>query len=152
MYIPISKIWSTLSHEKMRLLQRVTPFIGHWTSADDRNPTRAWRQGGRGAGGRGTAGLERTSLASQIWKLPKFGNEPTGFFTSNKTMLRICKKGESVKQGCQIFLGTKYQKIYHITTNHELYQMSIKYNKRPRPKNGPSVHKIYQRLPLQDPP
>jgi hypothetical protein len=28
--------------------------------------------------------------------------------------------------------------------------MSIKYNKRP--KNGPSVHKIYQHLPLQDPP
>jgi hypothetical protein len=28
--------------------------------------------------------------------------------------------------------------------------MSIKYNKRP--SNGPSVHKIYQHLPLQDPP
>jgi hypothetical protein len=28
--------------------------------------------------------------------------------------------------------------------------MSIKYNKRPL--NGPSVHKIYQHLPLQDPP
>jgi hypothetical protein len=29
---------------------------------------------------------------------------------------------------------------------YELCQMSIKYNKRP------SVHKIYQHLPLQDPP
>jgi hypothetical protein len=28
--------------------------------------------------------------------------------------------------------------------------MSIKYNKRPY--NGPSVHKIYQHLPLKDPP
>jgi hypothetical protein len=28
--------------------------------------------------------------------------------------------------------------------------MSIKYNKRPQ--NGPSVHKIYQHLPLQEPP
>jgi hypothetical protein len=28
--------------------------------------------------------------------------------------------------------------------------MSIKYNKRP--ENGPSVHKIYQHLPLQDRP
>jgi hypothetical protein len=28
--------------------------------------------------------------------------------------------------------------------------MSMKYNKRPQ--NGPSVHEIYQHLPLQDPP
>jgi hypothetical protein len=32
---------------------------------------------------------------------------------------------------------------------YELYQMSIKYNKRP--KKGPSFHKIYQHLPWQDP-
>jgi hypothetical protein len=38
----------------------------------------------------------------------------------------------------------------NIPNYHELYQMSIKYNKRPQ--NGPSVHKIYQHLPLQGPP
>jgi hypothetical protein len=46
-------------------------------------------------------------------------------------------------QGCQIFLGTKYQ-------NRKKYnQITIKYNKRPL--TGPSAHKIYQHLPLQDP-
>jgi hypothetical protein len=34
---------------------------------------------------------------------------------------------------------------------HELYQMSIKYNKRPLNEHL-SVHKIYQHLRLQDPP
>jgi hypothetical protein len=38
----------------------------------------------------------------------------------------------------------------NIPNYRELYQMSIEYNKRPH--NGPSVHKIYQHLPLQDPP
>jgi hypothetical protein len=57
---------------------------------------------------------------------------------------------ENSKQGCQIFLGTKYQNGKNITNCHELHQMSIKYNKRPQ--NGPSVHKIYHPLPLQDPP
>jgi hypothetical protein len=38
----------------------------------------------------------------------------------------------------------------NIPNYHKLYQMSIKYNKRPL--NGPSVHKIYHHLPLQDPP
>jgi hypothetical protein len=47
---------------------------------------------------------------------------------------------ENSKQGCQIFLGTKYQNGKNITNCHELHQMSIKYNKRPQ--NGPSVHKI----------
>jgi hypothetical protein len=57
-------------------------------------------------------------------------------------MLRLCG------QGCQIFLGTKYQ-------NGE------KYTKLPRTipnvlkilqKTAKSVHKIYHHLPLQDPP
>jgi hypothetical protein len=38
----------------------------------------------------------------------------------------------------------------NIPNYRELYQMSIKYNKRPQ--NGPSVQKIYQHLPVQDPP
>jgi hypothetical protein len=38
----------------------------------------------------------------------------------------------------------------NIPNYYKLYQMSIKYNKRPL--NWPSVHKIYQQLPLQDPP
>jgi hypothetical protein len=56
-------------------------------------------------------------------------------------------------QGCQIILGTKYQNVKYIPNYHELYQMSIKYNKRLGPfYNGPSFHKIYPHLPLQDPP
>jgi hypothetical protein len=51
-----------------------------------------------------------------------------------------------LKQGCQIFLGTNYQNGKNIPNNHELYRMTIKYNKRP------SVHQIYHHLPLQDPP
>jgi hypothetical protein len=35
------------------------------------------------------------------------------------------------EQGCQIFLGTKYQNWKNIPNYHKLYQMSIKYNKRP---------------------
>jgi hypothetical protein len=54
------------------------------------------------------------------------------------------------RQSCQIFLGTKYQNGENIPNYHELYQMSIKYNKRPQ--SGPSVRKIHQHLPLQDPP
>jgi hypothetical protein len=42
-------------------------------------------------------------------------------------------------QGCQIFLGTEYQNGEKIQNYHDLYQMSIKYNKRPQ--NGPRVHK-----------
>jgi hypothetical protein len=38
----------------------------------------------------------------------------------------------------------------NIPNYHELYQVAIKYNKRPY--NGPSVHKINQNLPLQNPP
>jgi hypothetical protein len=51
-------------------------------------------------------------------------------------------------QGCQIFLGTKYQNGKKFPNYNELYQMSIKYNKRPY--NGPRVnkniytYKIYQ--------
>jgi hypothetical protein len=37
----------------------------------------------------------------------------------------------SSKQGCQIFLGAKYQNGNNVPNYHELYQMSIKYNKRP---------------------
>jgi hypothetical protein len=48
-------------------------------------------------------------------------------------------------QGCQIFLGSKYQNGKKCTK-----LQSLNYNKRPY--NGPSVHKIYQHLPLLDPP
>jgi hypothetical protein len=34
-------------------------------------------------------------------------------------------------QGCQIFLGTKHQRGKNIPYYHELYQMSLKCNKRP---------------------
>jgi hypothetical protein len=34
-------------------------------------------------------------------------------------------------QGCLIFLGTKYQNGKNVPNYLELYQMSIKYNKRP---------------------
>jgi hypothetical protein len=54
------------------------------------------------------------------------------------------------QQGDQILLGTKYQNGKNIPNYRELYQMSIICNKRQY--NGPSVHKIYQHLPLQDPP
>jgi hypothetical protein len=54
------------------------------------------------------------------------------------------------KQGCQIFLSTKYQKGKNIPIYHKIYQMSIKYTKRLL--NGPNVHQICQRLPLQGPP
>jgi hypothetical protein len=56
------------------------------------------------------------------------------------------KKNMYLLQGCQIFLFTKYPNGKNIPNYHELYQMSIKYEKRP--ENGPSVHKIYQHLPL----
>jgi hypothetical protein len=45
---------------------------------------------------------------------------------TNKEVLRY-----GADQGCQIFLGTKYQNVKNIQNYHKLYQMSIKYNKRP---------------------
>jgi hypothetical protein len=39
--------------------------------------------------------------------------------------------GTRSPQGCQIFLGTKYQNAKNIPNYQELYQMPIKYNKRP---------------------
>jgi hypothetical protein len=35
-------------------------------------------------------------------------------------------------QGCQIFLGTKYQNGKKYTKLPQIYEMSIKYNKRPK--------------------
>jgi hypothetical protein len=52
--------------------------------------------------------------------------------------------------GLPDFSWNKIPKRENIPNYDEEYQMSIKYHKRP--KNGPSVHKIYQHLPLQDPP
>jgi hypothetical protein len=43
----------------------------------------------------------------------------------------IESKKDILKQGCQIFLGTKYQNGKNIPSYHKLYQMSIKYNKTP---------------------
>jgi hypothetical protein len=40
----------------------------------------------------------------------------------------------------RFFLGTKYQSEINISNFNE------------RPKNGPGVHKIYQHLPIADPP
>jgi hypothetical protein len=36
----------------------------------------------------------------------------------------------SPHQGCQIFIGTKHQNRKNTPNYHELFQMSIKYNKR----------------------
>jgi hypothetical protein len=41
-----------------------------------------------------------------------------------------CKRNRFIDQGCQIFLGTKYQNGKKLPNYHELYQMSIKCNKR----------------------
>jgi hypothetical protein len=51
-----------------------------------------------------------------------------------------------VKQGCQIFLGTIYQNGEKKPNYHKIYKTTIKLN-------GSKIdHKIYQHLPLQDPP
>jgi hypothetical protein len=49
--------------------------------------------------------------------------EPTG--------KNSCRVNVGARQGCQIFLGTKYQNGKNIPNYHELCQMPIKYNKRP---------------------
>jgi hypothetical protein len=53
-------------------------------------------------------------------------------------------------QGCQIFLGTKYQNLEKYTTRpqnipngHKIFPMAVK---------RPNGHKIYQYFPLQNPP
>jgi hypothetical protein len=51
-----------------------------------------------------------------------------GTFTSPRVAMYLKGKRD---QGCQIFLRTKYQNGKNIPNFHELYQMSIKYNKRP---------------------
>jgi hypothetical protein len=51
-------------------------------------------------------------------------------------------------QGCQIFLGTKYQNGEKYPNDHKICQMAIKYFQWP--KNRPNGHKIYQDLSLQD--
>jgi hypothetical protein len=43
----------------------------------------------------------------------------------------FCMVEQAQQQGCQIFLGTKYQNWKNVPNYHELYQMSIKYIKRP---------------------
>jgi hypothetical protein len=50
--------------------------------------------------------------------------------------------------GLPDFSWKKYQSGKNIPNYHELYQVSIKYNKKL--KNGPSVQKINQHLPVQD--
>jgi hypothetical protein len=49
---------------------------------------------------------------------------------SQGTMKRETDHLLALQQGCQIFLGTKYQKGKNIPYYLELYQTSIKYNKR----------------------
>jgi hypothetical protein len=57
--------------------------------------------------------------------------------------------GCTLEQGCQIFLGTTFQKGKKYTKLPKIYQIAIKYAKWPeRMSNG---RKIYQHLPLQDP-
>jgi hypothetical protein len=60
----------------------------------------------------------------------------TRIFGSKETYLQGRKEWENkniipAKQGCQIFLGTKYKNGKNISNYHELYPMSIKYNKCP---------------------
>jgi hypothetical protein len=54
------------------------------------------------------------------------------------------------KQGCQIFLVTRYQKKENVPNDHKIYQMENKYFQWPL--NRPNGQKIYQGFPLQDPP
>jgi hypothetical protein len=51
--------------------------------------------------------------------------------TFDHVQLRPDLEMEYAHLGCQIFLGTKYQNGKNIQNYHELYQVSIKYNKRP---------------------
>jgi hypothetical protein len=54
------------------------------------------------------------------------------------------------KQGCQIFLDTRYEIGEKYTEFPQNTPKSHKISKKPR--NRPNGHKIYQHLPLQDPP
>jgi hypothetical protein len=54
------------------------------------------------------------------------------------------------KQGCQIYLGTKYQNGENIPNCHKIYQVAIKYF--PWPLNKQNGHKIYQDFTLKNPP
>jgi hypothetical protein len=51
-----------------------------------------------------------------------------------------------LSRGCQIFLGTTYQKGKNVPNGHKIYQMAIKYLKWTlNVRNG---HKIYQHCPF----
>jgi hypothetical protein len=53
------------------------------------------------------------------------------------------KNNQRPEQGCQIFLGTTYQK------QEKIYLITVKYTEWTL--NIPNGHKIYQHLPLPDP-
>jgi hypothetical protein len=59
------------------------------------------------------------------------GGPILGSVRSGPYLVRISKIFDDRDQGCQIFLGTKYQNGKNIPNYHKLYQMFIKYNKRP---------------------
>jgi hypothetical protein len=52
-------------------------------------------------------------------------------------------------QGCQIFLGARYQNRKNVPNEHTIYQMVIKYSKCPL--NVPNGHKIFQHFHIRDP-
>jgi hypothetical protein len=56
-------------------------------------------------------------------------------------------------QGCQIFLGTKYQngKIYQITTNYTKCPIYVNITKD-RKMDKVTIKYVHHHLPLQDPP
>jgi hypothetical protein len=63
----------------------------------------------------------------------------------------------ALEQGCQIFLGRKYQNEekytkcpQNILNDPKIYQMTQKYTKLPQ--NIPISHNIYQHFPLPNPP
>jgi hypothetical protein len=58
----------------------------------------------------------------------------------------VCKREQSRQQGCQIFIAAAYQNGKNIPNNQEIYQMSIIYGK------WMYGLKIYQHVPLKDPP
>jgi hypothetical protein len=75
-------------------------------------------------------------------------------FNENQVFPRLCLLRNNgffltATRVARFFLVQNTKTGENIPNLHELYQISIKYNKRPQ--NGLSVYKIYQHLTLQDP-
>jgi hypothetical protein len=65
-------------------------------------------------------------------------------------MVREIESGIGWEQGCQIFFDTAYQNGCNVPKRGKILRMTIYYAKWP--ENSPNGHKIYQHLPLPDPP